>query len=144
VNCEICGQKDVLATKIVGRSTEGQVRCHRFVCGHAWHVATVASDPRAAAVPAAPVRCTCSEIAATNALLVEGNRYERMGDALTQELFEPWWRQVLEVLDGIPSESGAPSLVRSATTAGKSPNTTLVKKVSNLNALLGKALKAVS
>ena len=136
MTCSMCGGEKVeLAAKIIGRGAEGITRCHRLACGHAWHVTIP---------PAEPTSCTCSEIATVNTLLAEGHRHEQLGEELSPETFALWLRRVLEALDGIPAESGAPSLARSAATAGKSPTSSLSKKTTNLNTLLGRAIKAVS
>ena len=79
-----------------------------------------------------------------NALLAEGRCHEALGKDLTEDAFGRWLEQVLQALDGIPAESGAPSLVRSAATAAKSQTSALSKKVIELNKLLGRAIKAVS
>ena len=129
------GEKVELAAKIISRGPESMTRCHRLACGHAWHVTIP---------PADLASCTCNEIATVNTLLVEGRQHEQVGEELSPETFAHWLRRVLEALDGIPAESGAPSLARSAATAGKSPNTNLSKKMTNLNTLLGRAIKAVS
>jgi truncated hemoglobin YjbI len=79
-----------------------------------------------------------------NTLLAEGRHHEALGENLTEEAFRRWLEQVLQALDGIPAEIGAPSLVRSAATAAKSQMSSLSKKMINLNKLLGRAIKAVS
>jgi len=147
VTCSMCGpgEKVELAAKIIDRGAVGITRCHRLACGHAWHVTIPPGDPRpASALDAGPASCTCSEIATVNRLLVEGRQHEQLGEGLSPETFALWLRRVLEALDGIPAESGAPSLARSAATAGKSPTSSLSKKTTNLNTLLGRAIKAVS
>lgn len=143
MTCDICGQQGELATKTIGRGAGGIIRCHRLACGHAWHVT---SDPAARpdSPSALPTRCSCGEIAAVNALLVEGKHHERLGVALVEDAFRAWSHQVLEALDGIPAESGAPSLARSAATAVKSSSKSLIQKTTSLNALLASAVKAVS
>jgi hypothetical protein len=146
VNCRTCGAsaQAEIAAKITGRDAAGITRCHRLECGHAWHVSVPAGDPRSAPAEVEPVPCTCREIEIVNALLAEGRRHEAAGDDLSEETFRGWVERVLEALDGIPAESGAPSLVRSAATAAKSHTSTLGKKMTNLNKLLGRAIKAVS
>jgi hypothetical protein len=79
-----------------------------------------------------------------NILLAEGRRHEALGEDLAEDAFGRWLEQVLQALDGIPAEIGAPSLVRSAATAAKSQTSGLSKKMTNLNKLLGRAIKAVS
>jgi hypothetical protein len=119
------------------------MKCHRLECGHAWHAA-LTNDARSPLAVADPAHCTCGEIAPVNTLMVEGRRHEALGENLTQEAFEGWLAQVLQALDGIPAELGAPPLVRSATTAAKSQTNGLSKKTANLNKLLAKAIQAVS
>ena len=133
-----------MATKTTGRDAAGITRCHRLECGHAWHVTIPTTDARSPLEVAEPARCTCREIATVNTLLAEGRRHEVLGNDLTEDAFGRWLEQVLQALDGIPAESGAPSLVRSATTAAKSQTTGLSKKTTDLNKLLGRAIKAVS
>jgi hypothetical protein len=144
VNCRTCGTDKVeIAAKTTGRSAAGITRCHRLECGHAWHVAIPAIDAPPVEV-AEPAPCGCGEIATVNALLAEGRRLETLGNELTEDAFARWLAQVLEALDGIPAESGAPSLLRSASTAAKSPTSSLSKKTIDLNKLLSRAIKAVS
>ncbi len=150
MQCKTCGAGDKveIAAKTTGRGGTGITRCHRLECGHAWHVVTLTTDARAAAVvgseDAGPVPCTCSEIATVNSLLVEGRHHEALGESLGEDAFKQWLEQVLQALDGIPAESSAPTLVRSAATAAKSQTTGMSKKMNNLNKLLGRAIKAVS
>ena len=145
VNCKTCGADKVeIAAKTIGRHAAGSTRCHRLECGHAWHVASSTTDARSPVEIAEPVHCTCREIVTVNALLAEGRCHEALGKDLTEDAFGRWLEQVLQALDGIPAESGAPSLVRSATTAAKSQTSALSKKVIELNKLLGRAIKAVS
>jgi hypothetical protein len=102
-------------------------------------------DARSPLDVAEPVPCSCGEIATVNTLLAEGRRHEALGANLTEEAFRRWLEQVLQALDGIPAESGgAPSLVRSAATAAKSQTSSLSKKMTDLNKLLCRAIKAVS
>jgi hypothetical protein len=145
VNCKTCGARDTLeiATKTTGRDAAGITKCHRLECGHAWHV-TIPTTDGAPLEVAEPAHCTCREIVTVNILLAEGRRHEALGKDLTEDAFRRWLEQVLQALDGIPAESGAPSLVRSATTAAKSQTSGLNKKTSDLNKLLGRAIKAVS
>ena len=150
MNCRTCGAGDKveLAAKTTGRDSAGITRCHRLECGHAWHVATPTTDGRSPGADglevAEPEHCTCSEIATVNILLAEGRRHEALGEDLAEDAFGRWLEQVLQALDGIPAEIGAPSLVRSAATAAKSQTSGLSKKMTNLNKLLGRAIKAVS
>jgi len=150
VNCKTCGAGDKveLAAKTTGRDEAGITRCHRLECGHAWHVAIPTTDggsPGAHGLEVAePAHCTCSEIATVNILLAEGRRHEALGEDLPADTFGRWLEQVLQALDGIPAEIGAPSLARSAATAAKSQTSGLTKKMTNLNKLLGRAIKAVS
>ena len=148
MNCKTCGGREQveIAAKTTGRDANGLTRCHRLECGHAWHVAIPAGEARAAdaEVRGEPAPCNCGEIATVNRLLAEGRRHEAVGDALGDDAFRPWLAQVLEALDGIPAESGAPSLVRSAATAAKSATSSMSKRLSNLNKLLARAIKAVS
>ena len=149
MQCKTCGRDRVeIATKTTGRSGAGATRCHRLECGHAW---PVVSRPVDAAAPGAdepqgaePTPCTCAEIATVNRLLAEGHVHAASGDHLTEDAFRRWLEQVLQALDGIPAESSAPSLVRSAATAAKSQTSGMSKKMSNLNKLLERAIKAVS
>jgi hypothetical protein len=145
VNCKTCGTGDKaeIAAKTI-RNAAGLTRCHRLECGHAWHVATSTTDARSPLEGAEPTRCACGEIATVNTVLAEGRHHEALGDNLTDDAFKRWLEQVLEALDGIPAESGAPTLVRSAATAAKSQTRDLRKKVTDLNKLLGRAIKAVS
>ena len=133
-----------MAAKTIGRDATGVTRCHRLECGHAWHVAVPTIDTRSSREVAEPARCTCGEIATVNGLLVEGRRHAALGKDLPEDTFRRWLAQVLEALDGIPAEIGAPSLTRSATLAAKSQTTAMSEKASSLNKLLGRAIKAVS
>ena len=144
MNCKTCGGDKVeIAAKTIVRSAAGSTRCHRLECGHAWHVASSTTDTRSTVEVGEPTQCTCREIATVNALLAEGRRHEALGENLTEDVFRQWLEQVLQALDGIPAESGAQSLVRSAATAAKSQSS-LSKKMTDLNKLLGRAIKAVS
>ena len=146
MKCKICGAGDKveIAAKTTGRDATGITRCHRLECGHAWHVAIPAIDMRSPLEIAEPAHCTCGEIATVNGLLVEGRQYAALGNALAEDAYNRWLEQVLQALDGIPAESGAPSLVRSATLAAKSRTSGMSEKMSSLNKLLGRAIKAVS
>jgi len=146
VNCRTCGTGDrvEIAAKTIGRGAGGNTRCYRLECGHAWHVVMPTIDARSRPEGAEPAPCSCGEIATVNTLLAEGRRHEALGEDLTEDAFGRWLEQVLQALDGIPAESGAPSLVRSAATAAKSPTSSLSKKITDLNKLLGRAIKAVS
>jgi hypothetical protein len=145
VNCKTCGTDKVeIAAKTTGRAAAGITKCRRLECGHAWHVVMPAIDGRPPVEVAEPAPCNCGEIVAVNALLAEGRRHEALGNQLTEDAFARWRDEVLQALDGIPAESGAPSLVRSAATAAKSPTSSLSKKVIELNKLLSRAIKAVS
>ena len=150
MQCRTCGAGDKVevAARTTGRNESGVTRCHRLECGHAWHVVSPTMEERASMADglegAAPAPCTCGEIATVNRLLVEGRQHAALGEDLTEDVFRRWLEQVLEALDGIPAESSGPSLVRSAAIAAKSQTTSMSKKMSNLNELLGRAIKAVS
>jgi len=146
MQCKTCGggEKVEIAAKTAHRDASGTIRCHRLECGHAWHVAVPAADGRPPVEVADLAHCTCGEIAIVNSLLVEGRRHATSGEGLSEDAYRPWLEQVLQALDGIPAESGAPSLIRSATLAAKSQKNGMNEKVSNLNKLLGRAIKAVS
>ena len=145
MNCKTCGAGDKveIASKTIGRNAAGITRCHRLECGHAWHVASATTDARSPGEVADPARCTCREIAVVNTLLGEGRHHQALGEGLTEDAFARWFEQVLQALDGIPAESSAPSLVRSAAISAKS-QTSLSKKMTDLNKLLERAIKAVS
>lgn len=144
MNCKTCATASkTIASKISSRSQSGITKCNRLECGHAWHVETplgVSSVDE----DATATRCGCGEIAVVNALLVEGRRLGADPAALADESFRAWSTQVLEALDGVPAESGAPSLVRTATTAAKSQTSTTAKKIDQLNKLLVRAITAVT
>jgi hypothetical protein len=143
MNCKTCTtETKQIATKTL-RGASGVIKCHRLECGHAWHVITP-SVGAAGSDGTPPTPCSCGEIVVVNALLAAGRQLALAKEALTDEDFRAWSKQVLEALDGIPAESGAPSLVRSATTATKSAVSSTVKKVGDLNALLVRAVNAVS
>ena len=150
MQCKTCGAGDKveIATKTTRRDAAGITRCHRLECGHAWHVVSSPPEARAPGADgleaAEPARCTCGEIATVNSLLAEGRHHAALGGNLTEDTFRRWLEQVLQALDGIPAESSAPSLVRAAATVAKSPVGGMSKKMSNLNDLLGRAIKAVS
>ena len=151
MQCKTCGAGDKveIAARTTGRRDgAGITRCHRLECGHAWHVVSPTADARASGADrleaAEPMPCTCGEIATVNRLIAEGRHHAALGKDLTEDVFSRWLEQVLEALDGIPAESSAPSLVRSAETAAKSQTSGMNKKMSNLNELLGRAIKAVS
>ncbi len=146
MKCKTCGVGDrvEIAAKTIGRDAAGITRCHRLECGHAWHVAIPTIDTRSPLEVAEPAHCNCGEIATVNGLLVEGRHHAALGKDLTEETFRRWLEQVLQALDGIPAEIGAPSLVHSATLAAKSHTTGMSEKTSSLNKLLGRAIKAVS
>lgn len=129
-----------IATKTTVRGASGVTKCHRLECGHAWHMTTPAGGGPDGIVPTS---CGCGEIATVNGLLVAGRRIAAVQD-VSDEAFREWSKEVLEALDGIPAESGAPSLARSAATAAKSSMSTMPKKISALNALLVRAITAVS
>ncbi len=146
MNCKTCGTpaKEIVA-KTIGRGPNGVNRCHRLECGHAWHVAT--APPGTAGADDAtvtPTACGCGEIATVNGLLVAGRRLALGAEGIDDAAFREWSKEVLDALDGIPAESGAPSLARTATTAAKSPTSSTPKKVASLNALLVRAIAAVS
>ena len=141
MNCKTCGvEAKEIATKTTSRAPSSAIRCHRLECGHAWHVTT----PIPAHDAVAPTPCGCGEMVTVNELLIAGRRLALASDGLSDETFRAWSKLVLESLDGIPAESGAPSLVRSATTAAKSSMSSMPKKVADLNALLVRAIAAVS
>jgi hypothetical protein len=143
MNCKTCGREtNEIATKTIGRGN-AVTKCHRLECGHAWHVITSASADQGTH-DGVPRPCACGEIDVVNGLLVAGRQLALAIDDLTDETFSGWSKQILDALDGIPAESGAPSLLRSATTATKSSTSSLSKKVSDLNKLLSKAITAVS
>jgi len=143
MNCKTCAtETKQIAAKTTFRGASSATKCHRLECGHAWHVSTPATGEAAGDNP--PTPCSCGEIVTVNALLVAGRQLALAKDTLTDEDFRAWAKQVLEALDGIPAESGAPSLVRSATTATKSAVSSTSKKVADLNALLVRAVNAVS
>ena len=150
MQCKTCGAGDKaeIAAKTTGRDGAGLTRCHRLECGHAWHVVSPTTDARASRADglegAEPAPCTCREIATVNRLLAEGRHHAALGKDLTEDAFRRWLEQVLQALDGIPAESSAPSLVRSAETAAKSQTSGMSKKMSDLNKLLERAIKAVS
>jgi hypothetical protein len=146
MQCKTCeaGDKVEIAAKTTGRDGAGITRCHRLECGHAWHVAIPTIDARSPLEVAEPAHCTCGEIATVNGLLVEGRRHAALGKDLTEDTYRRWLAQVLQALDGIPAESGAPSLVHSATIAAKSQTSGMSEKMGSLNKLLGRAIKAVS
>jgi hypothetical protein len=150
MQCKTCGTGDKveITAKTTGRDEAGITRCHRLECGHAWHVVSATTDARAPGADglqgAEPTPCTCGEIATVNSLLAEGRHHAALGKDLTEDAFGRWLEQVLHALDGIPAENSAPSLVRSATIAAKSPTSGMSEKMSKLNKLLGRAIKAVS
>ena len=145
MNCITCGAATKeIATKTTGRGANGVTKCHRRDCGHAWHVTTPATGELTAHDGGTPMPCGCGEIVTANALLVSGRRLAAAGEDLAEEAFREWSKLVLDALDGIPAESGAPSLVRRATTAAKSSTSSALKKVGDLNALLVRAIAAVS
>ncbi len=141
--CTTCGvDTKQIATKTTSRGAGGATRCHRLACGHAWHLTTSsAGEP---AQEGAATACGCREIVVVNDLLVTGNRLAIEKDDLREEDLRAWSAQVLEALDGIPAESGSQSLSRIATTATKSAVSSTSKKVRDLNALLVRAVTAVS
>jgi hypothetical protein len=144
MNCKSCATASkTIAGKIIRRGPSGITKCTRLECGHAWHVETPLgasnADDDAAATP-----CGCGEIATVNALLVAGRRLSADTSAHGEESFRAWSAQVLEALDGVPAESGAPSLVRTATTATKSQTSSTAKKIADLNELLVRSITAVT
>lgn len=145
MHCKTCGiETNAIATKTTGRAASGATKCHRLECGHAWHVTTPTAGGPGADENGAPAPCGCGEIVTVNALLATGRRLGLANADLSDDAFRAWSTQVLEALDGIPAESGAPSLVRSATNAAKSANSSTPKKVADLNKLLVRAITAVS
>ena len=143
MHCTTCGvETKQIATKTTSRGAGGATKCHRLACGHAWHVtASTAGDP---STDGAATPCGCREIVIVNDLLVAGHRLAIEKDELREEDLRAWSAQVLEALDGIPAESGSQSLSRIATTATKSAMSSTSKKVRDLNALLVRAVTAVS
>lgn len=145
MNCKTCGaETKVIATKTTGRGANGDTKCHRLECGHAWHVTTQATGQSTDHEGITPTQCGCGELVTVNDLLIAGRQLALATDGVSDETFREWSRQVLAALDGIPAESGAPSLVRSATTTAKSSMKSTTKKVADLNALLVRAIAAVS
>ena len=145
MDCRSCGAPTKeIATKTTSRGANGVVKCHRMECGHAWHVTTPATGELTAHDDLTPTPCGCGEIVTVNDLLRAGRRFALLKEGFSDEAFREWSKQVLDALDGIPAESGAPSLVRSATTAAKSSMSSPAKKVADLNALLVRAIAAVS
>jgi hypothetical protein len=144
MNCKTCAaETKTIATKTSRRGQSGITKCNRLECGHAWHVETrLGTSGALEGDEVTP--CDCREIATVNALLVAGRRLAIDTEALGDESFRAWSTQVLEALDGVPAESGAPSLVRSAATAAKSQTSSTAKKVAELNKLLVRAITAVS
>jgi hypothetical protein len=144
MNCKTCdAPTNAIATKTIGRRSDGITKCHRLTCGHAWHVTTPTAGEPGAQDASAATPCGCGEIVTVNELLAAGRRLTLAND-LSDDAFREWSKLVLNALDGIPAESGAPSLVRSGTTAAKSPLSSTTKKVADLNALLVRAIAAVS
>ena len=144
MNCKTCGtQAKEIATKTTGRGENGATRCHRLECGHAWHVTTPPAGS-GSQDGIAPTPCGCGEIVTVNGLLAAGRRLTLVTEGPSDEAFREWSAQVLAALDGIPAESGAPSLIRSATTAAKSPTSSVPTKIADLNKLLVRAITAVS
>ncbi len=145
MNCKTCGaQTKEIAMKMTGRGANGVTKCHRLECGHAWHVMTPTPGALTADDGPTPTPCNCGEIVTVNNLLIAGRRFTQVKEGLSDEAFPEWSKQVLDALDGIPAESGAPSLMRRATTAAKSSMSSTAKKVADLNALLVRAIAAVS
>jgi hypothetical protein len=146
MQCKTCGAVNSveIAAKTIGRGAGGNTRCHRLECGHAWHAAIPTPDAPSPLEVVEPAQCTCREIVAVNELLVEGRRHAAFGNELPEDAFRRWFEQVLQALDGIPAESGAPSLAHSATLAAKSRTSSMTEKMSKLNKLLARAIKAVS
>ncbi len=144
MNCKTCATPSkTIASKIIHRGANGITRCNRLECGHAWHVETPLGSPSIDG-EMTPLPCGCGEIAIVSGLLVAGRRLGSDGEALGDESFRAWSTQVLDALDGVPAESGTPSLVRSATTAAKSSTSSTAKKVLELNKLLVRAIAAVT
>ena len=147
MECKTCGigeQVEIAAKTIRGTAT-GVARCHRLECGHAWHRTVRPADaPEQPQGADEPTRCTCGEIAIVNGLLIQGRQHASLGPDLSEEAFRQWLQQVLEALDGIPAESGARSLLHSATLAAKPHKNAIGEQVISLNKLLGRAIKAVS
>ena len=145
MNCKTCGaETKEIGAKMIGRAANGVTKCHRLECGHAWHLTTPPTGEPMAHDGITPTPCSCGEMVTVNDLLIAGRRLALAKESLSDETFREWSKQVLEALDGIPAESGAPSLVRSATTVAKSSMSSTPKKVTDLNALLVRAIAAVS
>jgi len=145
MNCKTCGtQAKEIATKTVGRGPNGVDGCHRLECGHAWHVTTRPTGEAGANDGVTPTACGCREIVTVNEVLVTGRRLALMGEDVGESAFQEWSKRVLDALDGIPAESAAPSLARSAATTAKSATSSTTKRVAGLNALLVRAIAAVS
>lgn len=145
MDCKSCGaQTKEIAAKTSSRGVHGVTQCHRLECGHAWHVTKPPAGELTPHDGSSPTPCGCMEIASVNELLVGGRRLALASESLSDEAFREWSQRVLEALDGIPAEIGAPSLVRRATTAAKSSTSSTPKKVADLNALLVHAIAAVS
>ena len=127
MNCTTCEAPERDRHEDDRSRPSGVTKCHRLECGHAWHMTTPAGgDPGPSIVPTS---CGCGEIVTVNGLLVAGRRLAGGAQDVSDEAFREWSKQVLEALDGIPAESGAPSLARSAATAAKSSMSTMPKKI---------------
>ena len=142
MQCKTCGAADKaeIAVRTTLRAAGSSTRCHRLECGHAWHVGHAASRVEVTE----PTHCTCGEVTTVNGLLVEGHRHAALRNELTEDAFRQWLNEVLQVLDGIPAESGASSLLHSATLAAKSKTSSMSEKTNKLNKLLARAIQALS
>lgn len=144
MHCKTCeAASKTIASKISRRAQSGITKCNRLECGHAWHVETPLGTASVDA-DAMATSCGCGEITTVNALLVEGRRLSADTSAFGETSFRAWSIRVLEALDGVPAESGEPSLVRTATNAAKSQTSSTAKKIVDLNKLLVRAITAVT
>lgn len=145
MDCSTCGAPSKeIATKTIGRSSDAIAKCRRLECGHAWHETHWTDGNRSGGSDAGPTACGCREIVTLRELLIAGRQLGTLKDDVSSEAFRDWSLQVLAALDGIPAEAGAPSLLRRATTAAKPSEGGLAKKVTDLNALLVRAIVAVT
>jgi hypothetical protein len=145
MHCKRCeAPTKEIATKTTGRAATGVTKCHRLECGHAWHVTIPTAGNAETLDGNGPTPCGCGEIVTVNELLAAGRRLTLGDEGPSEDAFREWSKQVLDALDGIPAESGAPSLARSAATAAKSSMSSTPKKITALTALLVRAITAVS
>ena len=113
MHCKTCGavEKAELAVRTIRRAAASLTKCHRLECGHAWHVGISVTNAESPVEASDLTQCTCGEVMTVNSLLVEGHRHAALRNVLTEDTVRRWLDQVLQVLEGIPAESGAPSLV---------------------------------